>query len=200
MAKKKNSVQALISFESFTRYGIKTDRAEIAFFSVEPTNISVLSQANIEIKIHSLMMALSVIPDLEFIASDSAERFDNNKAYIRRRLLCENNSSVRKLLNADLDFLDEIQLEMSSARQFMFAIRFRREKPEQIFNILNRVDKTLSEHGFSAKRMSKSEVKRMIALYFGTSIAGDEIDDIEGEKYFELEDKANGKNEKETDR
>lgn len=200
MAKKKNSVQALIGFEGFTRYGIKTDRAEIAFFSVEPTNISVLSQANIEIKIHSLMMTLSMIPDLEFIASDSAERFDNNKAYIRRRLLSENNSSVRKLLNADLDFLDEIQLEMSSARQFMFAIRFRREKPEQIFNILNRMDKTLSEHGFSAKRMSKAEIKRMLALYFGTSIAGDEIDDIEGEKYFELEGKANGKNEKETDR
>ena len=193
MAKKKNSVQALIGFEGFTRYGIKTDRTEIAFFSVEPTNISVLSQANIEIKIHSLMMTLSVIPDLEFIASDSAERFDNNKAYIRRRLLSENNSSVRKLLNADLDFLDEIQLEMSSARQFMFAIRFRREKPEQIFNILNRVDKTLSEHGFSAKRMSKAEVKRMIALYFGTSIAGDEIDDIEGEKYFEWERKENEK-------
>ncbi len=30
---------------------------------------------------------------------------------------------------------------MSSARQFMFAIRFRREKDEQIFNTINRVDK-----------------------------------------------------------
>ena len=87
----------------------------------------------------------------------------------------------------DYDFLDEIQLEMSSARQFMFAIRFRREKPEQIFNIINRVDKTLSEHSFSAKKMSKPEIKRMLALYFGTSIAGDEIPDIEGENEFDLE-------------
>ena len=99
----------------------------------------------------------------------------------------EHNENIRKLLQADFDFLDEVQLEMSSARQFMFAVRFRREKPEQIFNIINRVDKTLAEHGFSARRMTKTEAKRMIALYFGTSIIGDEIPDIEGENEFDLE-------------
>ena len=187
MAKKKNSVQALIGLERFTRYGVKNDKAELALFAVEPTNISVLSASNVEIKIHSLMTVLSVIPDLEFIATDSAERFDDNKAYIRKRLQTEQNESVRKLLEADYDFLDEIQLEMSSARQFMFAIRFRKEKPEQIFNTLNRVEKTLSEHGFTARRMSKPEIKRMLALYFGSSIAGDEIPDIEGEDEFDLE-------------
>ena len=187
MAKKKNGVQALIGLERFTRFGVKTDKAEIVLFKVEPTNISVLSSANVEIKIHSLMMVLSVIPDLELIAIDSAERFDDNKAYIKRRLQFEQNENIRKLLQADFDFLDEIQLEMSSARQFMFAVRFRREKPEQVFNIINRVDKTLAEHGFAAKRMTKSETKRMIALYFGTSITGDEIPDIEGENEFDLE-------------
>ena len=187
MAKKKNSVQALIGLERFTRYGVKNDKAELALFAVEPTNISVLSASNVEIKIHSLMTVLSVIPDLEFIATDSAERFDDNKAYIRKRMQIEQNESVRRLLEADYDFLDEIQLEMSSARQFMFAIRFRKEKPEQIFNTLNRVEKTLSEHGFTARRMSKPEIKRMLALYFGSSIAGDEIPDIEGEDEFNLE-------------
>ena len=187
MAKKKNSVQALIGLERFTRYGVKNDKAELALFAVEPTNISVLSASNVEIKIHSLMTVLSVIPDLEFIATDSAERFDDNKAYIRKRLQTEQNESVRRLLEADYDFLDEIQLEMSSARQFMFAIRFRKEKPEQIFNTLNRVEKTLAEHGFTARRMSKAEIKRMLALYFGSSIAGDEIPDIEGEDEFNLE-------------
>ena len=47
MKKSKNSVQGLIGLERFTKYGVKTDKAEIAFFSVEPTNISVLSAANI---------------------------------------------------------------------------------------------------------------------------------------------------------
>ena len=183
----KNGVQGLIGLERFTRFGVKTDKAEIAFFSVEPTNISVLSEANIDAKIHRLMMLLSTIPDLEILALDSCECFDTNKVYVKRRLQTEQNEAVRKLLQADYDFLDEIQVGMSSARQFMFAVRFRREKDEQIFNIINRVDKAISEHGFAARRMSKSDIKRMLALYFGTSISGEEISDIEGSENFDLE-------------
>ena len=187
MAKRRNNaVQSLIGFERFTRFGVKTDKAEIAFFSVEPTNISVLSAANIDTKIRHLMTLLSTVPDLEIIALDSCECFDSNKIYVKERLEIEENESVRKLLEADHSFLDEIQSEMSSARQFMFAIRFRREKDEQIFNTINRVDKAISEHGFAARRMSKSEIKRMLALYFGTSISGEEISDVEGSENFEL--------------
>ena len=186
MAKRKNNaVQGLIGFERFTRFGVKTDKAEIAFFSVEPTNISVLSEANIDVKIRYLMTLLSTVPDLEIIALDSCECFDSNKIYVKNRLQNEQNEGVRKLLQSDYSFLDEIQAEMSSARQFMFAIRFRREKDEQIFNTINRVDKAISEHGFAARRMTKPEIKRMLALYFGTSISGEEISDIEGEEYME---------------
>lgn len=191
MAKKKNGVQGLIGLERFSKYGIKTDKAEIAFFSVEPTNISVLSAANIDVKIHHLMMLLSTIPDLEIIALDSCECFDSNKNHVRKRLEIEENEAVRKLLQSDHEFLDEIQSEMSSARQFMFAIRFRREKDEQIFTMINRVGKAISEHGFSARKMTKSEIKRMLALYFGTSISGEEIPDIEGENYFDMEAEIN---------
>ena len=187
MKKSKNSVQGLIGLKRFTKYGVKTDKAEIAFFSVEPTNISVLSAANIDVKIHHLMMLLSTIPDLEILALDSCECFDSNKMYVKKRLQTEKNEAVRKLLQADFDFLDEIQLEMSSARQFVFALRFKREKDEQIFNTINRVDKAISEHGFAARRMSKPEIKRMLALFFGTSISGEEIPDIEGETEFDLE-------------
>jgi predicted AAA+ superfamily ATPase len=106
---KKNGVQDLIGLERFTNYGIKTDKAEIVFFAVEPTNISVLSSANIEIKVHDLTIVLSMIPDLEIIAMDSAERFDGNKWYVKERLQKEENPAVRELLQADHVFLDEIQ-------------------------------------------------------------------------------------------
>lgn len=148
-----------------------------------------LSAANIDVKIHHLMMLLSTIPDLEILALDSCECFDSNKNHLRKRLEKEQNESVRKLLKADYDFLDEIQIEMSTARQFMFAVRFRREKDEQIFSTLNRVDKAISEHGFAARRMTKPQIKRMLALYFGTSISGEDIPDIEGETELDLEGK-----------
>lgn len=86
MTKNKNSVQGLIGLERFTRFGVKTDKAELAFFNVEPTNISVLSAANIDVKIHHLMMLLSTIPDLEILALDSCECFDSNKNHLRKRL------------------------------------------------------------------------------------------------------------------
>ena len=181
MAKRKNSVQSLIGFERFTNYGIKTEKAEIAFFSVEPTNISVLSEVNIDNKIHHLMTLLTSVPFLEIMALDSFEYYDSNKAYVKARLQEEQNVSIRKLLLADLDFLDGIQIEMSTARQFLFAIRFKREKENIIFNRINEVDKIFKDNGFIVRRMNKNDIKRMLALYFGTSISGDMIEDIEGE-------------------
>ena len=185
MAKKKskNSLQRLIGFETFTKYGVKTDKCEFIFYHVEPTNISVLPPEIIANKMHDLATVLSVVPELEIMALDSCECFDDNKAYLRKRLAEENNEAIRKLLAADLEFLDEIQIGMSTAREFLFIYRFRKEKEEQVFSLINRVSKAISDHGFMARRMTKPEIKRMIALYFGTSITGDEIPDIEGEEY-----------------
>ena len=181
MAKKKNSVQSLIGFERFTNYGIKTDKAEIAFFSVEPTNISVLSAVSVDTKIHRMMSLLTSVPELEIIATDFCEYFDSNKAYIKDRLAKETNEAVRKLLEADMEYLDSIQVEMSTARQFLFAVRFRKEKESYIFNRLNEIGKVIKDNGFIAHRLDKAEIKRMLALYFGTSITGDMIEDVEGE-------------------
>lgn len=191
MRSKKNSVQKLIGFENFTKYGVKTDKSEFVFFHVEPTNISVLSPESVESKIHHLTALLSLESDLEIIALDSCECFDSNKSYVRKRLETEKNDAVQKLLTADLAFLDDIQIGMSSAREFMFCVRFRREKEEQVFELVNRIGKVISDHGFMPRRMSKNELKRMLALYFGASMYGDEIPDTEGENEFNLEGYSN---------
>ena len=190
MAEKKNrnSLQKLIGFQSFTNYGVKTDKSEFIFFHVEPTNISVLPPEVIANKMHELAMVLSVVPELEIMAIDSCECFDDNKAYVRKRLAAEQNEAVRKLLEADLGFLDEIQVGLSSAREFLFIYRFRKEKEEQVFSLINRISKAIADHGFVAHRLEKPEIKRMLGLYFGTSITADEIPDIEGEEYID-EDK-----------
>lgn len=181
--KSKNSLQKLTGFETFTKSGVKTDRNEFVFYHVEPTNISVLPPEMIGNKVHDLAALLSVVPELEIMALDSCECFDDNKIYVRKRLAEEKNKAVRKLLAAELDFLDEIQTGMSSAREFLFIYRFRRENEEQVFSLINRISKAVSDHGFTAHRLEKPEIKRMLALYFGTSITGDMIPDIEGEEY-----------------
>lgn len=190
--RKGTSVQDLIGIKSFGNYGLKTNKGELLFYLVAPTNISVLSHTNIEIKIRHLMMVLSSIPDIEISCTDSSECFDDNKAYLNSRLEEEINPKVKKTLKKDLEFLDQIQVEMATARQFMFIARCKAKKAEQVFQTANRVEKVISEQGFEVRRMKKEDIKRFLALYFDASFNGEQMPDVDGEQYFEVsEDEEN---------
>ena len=183
--RKGRSVQQLLGIQTFTKYGLMTDNGELLFYRVAPTNISVLSAANIEIKIRHLQMVLSAIPDIEIICTDSCECFDDNKAYLYRRAMEENNPDVRGLLLKDREMLTSMQAEMSTARQFVMVKRCRGMKPEQVFVAMNRVLKSVAEQGFEVQRMSKPDIKRLVAIYFGASMDGDLMPDNDGSQYFE---------------
>lgn len=186
--KKGRSVQDLIGVKSFTKYGLATNKGELLFYLVSPTNISVLSYVNIEIKIRHLMMVLSAIPDIEITCTDSSECFDDNKAYLHDRLSEEQNSKVRKIISKDIDFLDNIQMEMATARQFLFIARLKNSKDKQTFDTANRIEKVISEQGFEVQRMKKADIKRFLALYFEASMNGEQMPDIDGEQFYEVDD------------
>ena len=183
--RKGRSVQQLLGIQTFTKYGLLTDDGELLFYRVAPTNISVLSAANVEIKIRHLQMLLSAIPDLEIICTDSCECFDDNKSYLHRRAMEEENPNVRGLLLKDREMLTSMQAEMSNARQFVLVKRCKGMKPEQVFVAMNRVLKAVSEQGFEAQRMDKADIKRLIAIYFGASMDGDLMPDVDGGQFFE---------------
>lgn len=185
--KKGRSTQELMGIQNFTRYGLATNRGELLFFLVSPTNISVLSHTNIEIKIRHLMMVLSAIPDIEITCTDSCECFDDNQAYLRGRLQEEENPLVRQLLEQDREMLDRAQAEMATARQFLFISRCKGMKPDQVFQAVNRIEKVISEQGFEVRRMRKSDIKRFLAIYFDASMNGDQLPDTDGGQFFEVE-------------
>lgn len=118
----KKSVQNLLGLQGFTTYGLKTIGGELVYFAIQPTNISVLSHVNIEIKIRHLLMVLTALPHLEVACLDSAQRFDDNQQFMESRIRQEDNPKVRYALAQDREFLDSIQLEMSTARQFVLVI------------------------------------------------------------------------------
>lgn len=190
MAKRRKgaSVQELLGIQTFTNYGLATNKGELLFYTVSPTNISVLSQANIEVKIRHLMMLLSSIPDIEINCTDSSECFDDNKAYLKDRLEQENNVKVRSILQKDVVFLDRIQSEMATARQFLFIVRTKTKKNEQTLQIANRAEKIMTERGFEVKRMSKDEIKRFLAIYFDASYNGEQLPDYDGAQFLKAED------------
>ena len=184
--RKGQSVQELMGIKSFTEYGLATNRGELLFFSVAPTNISVLSQTSVGNKIHHLMMVLSTIPDLEIVCTDASECFDDNKQYLKQLKEQEKSKNVRGIIAKDAEFLDHIQTETAIARQFMMIGRCKIKKPEQIFQMTNTIAKTISEQGFEVRRMKKDDIKRFLALYFNASINGEQMPDQDGEQYMEL--------------
>ena len=186
--RKGQSVQDLIGIKTFTKYGLETNKGELLFYQVAPTNISVLSYVNIEIKIRHLMMVLSSIPDIEIVCTDSSECFDDNKVFLHDRYDEETNPKVRKIIKKDIEFLDQIQMEMATARQFLFIARCKKMKPSQVFRTANSIEQTITEQGFETHRLKKDEIKRFLALYFDASMNGEQMPDVDGEQYFEVTD------------
>ncbi len=185
--KGKKSTRGLLGLQGFSNYGIKTTGGELVVFLVQPTNISVLSHANIEVKIRHLLTVLSTHPGLEISCLDSCERFDDNKRFIQKRLQEEDNEAVRKALQQDMAYLDGIQLEMATARQFLFVARFSKgEKPEQVFRDINVMEKNITDRGFEVRRMSKDDIKRVLGIYFESSSDGERVEDVDGANNFDL--------------
>lgn len=181
----KKSVQNLIGIESFSKYGLATTHGELLFYQVSPINISVLSKTSIETKIRNLMHILSTIPNIEITCTDSSECFDNNQLYLTERIEEEANPLIRSLLKKDKEFLDSIQIEMATSRQFAFIVRCKGLKEEQVFTMANRVEKVISDQGFEVRRMTKEDIKRFLAIYFDASYTGEQMPDVDGAQWFE---------------
>ena len=177
------SVQELMGIYGFTRYGLATTAGELLFFRVSPVNISVLSASNIDVKIHNLQTALTVMPDLEIVCTDSCECFDGNREYLRRRALEESNRQVRSILEKDREMLSQMQSEMSNARQFYLVMRFKNMKPDMVFSAINEARKRMSEKGFETHRLTRPELKRFLAIYLEASMDGDKLPDMDGSQY-----------------
>lgn len=105
MKKNEVSTQEFLGVRAFSRNGIMTDgQGELVYFTVKPTNISVLSRDSIAQKIHRLMQLLSAQPDIEIICMDARENFDGNKLYLEERQDNEPNRKIRELLERDMRF------------------------------------------------------------------------------------------------
>ena len=177
------SVRQFLAIRRFSDYGLLTDREELVFFAVSPTNISVLSSANVESKIRHLTALLQAMPDTEIICTDSSECFDRNLAYLKARKEEEENECVCELLAKDADFLDGIQRETASARSFFFCVRCKNMKPDQVFTHINRCEKTISDQGFEVRRLKKKDIKKMLGIYFDAGIFCESMPDTDGAQY-----------------
>lgn len=180
---KRQATRQLIGVEGITEYSLKTASSEVVFFSVKPSNISVLSEENLAAKIYSLMTVLKGLTEIEILCVNSRESFESNKNNLRRISEREENPAVRKLLEQDAVFLDHIQAQTATAREFLLIVRIRNLKEKEIFSYLNRIEKTLRENGFSARRYGGEDIKTLLGVYFEQNVTTEKFDNFDGERW-----------------
>lgn len=189
MDKWKASTRQLIGTKTITDYSLQTyGQGELVYFIIKPSNISVLSEASISARIYALMTVLKGIAEIEMLCLNSRENFEDNKRFLRERMEQEQNPVVRKLLEKDLVFLDQIQVQMATAREFLILIRLKNEKEKEVFPYLSRIEKSLKEQGFTVKRAENEDIKRLLAVYFEQNVTTERFEDFDGERWVILND------------
>jgi len=177
------STRQLLGIDGITEYSLKTVSNEAVFFSIKPSNISVMSEASLSAKIYSLMSVLKGLTEIEILCVNSRESFESNKNHLKKLSQKEENPDVKKLLEKDMTHLDQIQALTATAREFLLIVRIRGMKDKEIFAHLNRIEKTLNENGFSAKRYDGEDIKTLLAVYFEQNSVTEKFENYDGERY-----------------
>lgn len=150
--KQKASTQRLIGIKEISDFSLATyGHGDLVMFFIKPTNISVLSEDSIRARVYALMTVLKGMSEIEMCCYNSRENFESNKRYLKKRLEEENNNTIRQMLEKDLMHLDNIQMQMATAREFAIVIRLQNQNEKEAIPYLNRIEKTLREQGFSVK-------------------------------------------------
>lgn len=180
---KNQSTGQLLGIERVTDYSLKTTSSEAVFFSIKPSNISVMSDAGLSAKIYSLMSVLKGLTEIEILCVNSRESFESNKNHLKALSKKEENPAIRKLLEQDMQHLDHIQAMTATAREFLLIVRLRNLKDKEIFSYLNRIEKTLNENGFDARRYNGEDIKTLLAVYFEQNVTTERFEDYDGERW-----------------
>ena len=187
IVKKKNqeqmSTRQLMGVTEITEYSLKTASSEAAFFSIKPCNISILSEESLSGEIYSLMSVLKGVAEIEFLCLNSRESFEGNKSFLRSRIAAESNLAVRSLLEQDIQYLDHIQAQTASAREFLLVVRLRNLKDKEIYSHLNRIEKILTENSFTVRRYGREDIKTLLAVYYEQNVTTEIFDNHDGERW-----------------
>ena len=183
-AKQRLSTRQLMNTRRITEYSLETyDGDELVYFMIRPTNLSVLSESSVGARVYALMNVLKGVAEIEMLCLNSRENFEENKGFLRRRAEEERNPVIRQLLERDQIFLDRIQVQMATAREFLFLIRLRNQKGKDVFSYLDRIEKSLKEQGFDSRRADEEDIKRILAVYYEQNVTSEKFEDFDGARW-----------------
>lgn len=180
---RKQSTRQLMGIDDFTDYGIATRMGNLVFFAIKPTNISVLPGSGVGARIYALLNVIKGQVEIEMLALNSKESFENNKDFYRQQANLEDLPAIRKLLEQDSAHLDRIQVLMASSREFYILVRLQGKKESDVFSYLSRIEKSIKDNGFTVRRATEQDLKRMLGVYFEQNVTTERFEDHDGERW-----------------
>lgn len=180
---REQSTRQLMGIDDFTDYGIATRMGNLVFFAIKPTNISVLPGSGVGARIYALLNVIKGQVEIEMLALNSKESFENNKDFYRQQANPEDLPAIRKLLEQDSAHLDRIQVLMASSREFYILVRLQGKKESDVFSYLSRIEKSIKDNGFTVRRATEQDLKRMLGVYFEQNVTTERFEDHDGERW-----------------
>ena len=180
---REQSTRQLMGIDDFTDYGIATRLGNLVFFAIKPTNISVLPGSGVGTRIYALLNVIKGQAEIEMLALNSKESFENNKDFYRQQANLEDLPAIRKLLEQDSAHLDRIQVLMASSREFYILVRLQGKKESDVFSYLFRIEKSIKDNGFTVRRATEQDLKRMLGVYFEQNVTTERFEDHDGERW-----------------
>ena len=184
--KKENAAQStrqLMGIDGIKDYCIATRMGDLVFFIIKPTNISVLSNSSISARIYALLNVVKGQAEIEMLALNSKESFEQNKNFYQERMGSEELPAIRRLLEQDSKHLDRIQVLMASSREFYILVRLQGKKESDVFSYLSRIEKSIKDNGFTVRRATEEDLQRMLGVYFELNVTTERYEDHDGERW-----------------
>ena len=177
-------MRKLVDVKALTGYGVTTyGHGDIAFFSVKPSNLSVLTPESLTARVNALMNVLKGVAEITMLCLSSRENYADNKRYLRERLEDEDNEVIRAQLGQDIALLDMEQTSMATAREFFLVLHLRNDNPLEIPPYLSHVEQIVREQGFTVRRAGQEDMMRILGMYFEQNVTSDKLEAFDGERF-----------------
>ena len=174
---RKKSTRQLIGIDDIKNGSVVTADGELAFYFVHPSNLSVLPE-------QGLLGVLKGTAELELLALDSKESFQDNRQFYRQRLEAEDMPAIRGLLVQDRQHLDSVQTTMASSREFCFVLR--RRKTDGTMNYAS-LEQQFRDCGFVVQRAEGQRLLELLAIYFEQDATHEVFSFVDGAQWLTAE-------------
>lgn len=114
------------------------------------------------------------------MALDSRASFQHNKLFYQARLEEETEPAIRRLLQMDLEQLDEIQTSSASKREFVIALRVTSKESDDPV-VLHQMEKSISNENIPVRLAERADIKRLLSVYYLNDAAVTTVEDVDGE-------------------